>query len=294
MLVIVRDFQEHLSNLKEVLDLLCTAKLMLKPTKVLFWQQTGLGYIVSTDGISADSRKVTVIQHFPSPRDVKTLQSFLGLASYYQRFVTGFSVAASPLFALTRRNIDFDSGVPQGSVLGPTLFSTFINDLPAVLPSDSIVLFADDTAIYVISNNLTSLNSSLQLCLNLANLWMAKNGLKLNTSKTKCMLLHSSRRKLALDTGLKLHIDGLTVEQVRIFKYLGVVINETLTWSDHINMICSKVTRSLNLLRRLSWFLPHSLLLLYLKSYILPSFDYCDVVWSSCSQEESRRLETFI
>ena len=107
MLVIVRDFQEHLSNLKEVLDLLCTAKLMLKPTKVLFWQQTGLGYIVSTDGISADSRKVTVIQHFPSPRDVKTLQSFLGLASYYQRFVTGFSVAASPLFALTRRNIDF-------------------------------------------------------------------------------------------------------------------------------------------------------------------------------------------
>ena len=115
---------------------------------------------------------------------------------------------------------------------------------------------------------------------------------QLNTSKTKCMLLHSSRRKLALDTGLKLHIDGLIVEQVRIFKYLGVVINETLTWSDHINMICSKVTRSLNLLRRLSWFLPRSLLLLYLKSYILPSFDYCDVVWSSCSQEESRRLET--
>ena len=59
-------------------------------------------------------------------------------------------------------------------------------------------------------------------------------------------------------------------------------------------MVCGKVTRSLNLLRRLSWFLPRSLLLLYLKSYILPSFDYCDVVWSNCTQEESRRLETLL
>ena len=216
-----------------------------------------------------------------SPSTVSWFHSYLSNRSQVTRVCDSFSTSGFPT-----------SGVPQGSVLGPTLFSTFINDLPAVLPSDSIVLFADDTAIYVISNNLTSLNSSLQLCLNLANLWMAKNGLKLNTSKTKCMLLHSSRRKLTPDTDLKLHIDGLTVEQVRIFKYLGVVINETLTWSDHIDMICSKVTRSLNLLRRLSWFLPRSLLLLYLKSYILPSFDYCDVVWSSCSQEESRRLET--
>ena len=71
---------------------------------------------------------------------------------------------------------------------------------------------------------------------------------KLNMSKTKYMLLHSSRRKLTLDTGLELNIDGLTVEQVRIFKYLGVVINETLTWRDHIDMICGKMTRSLNLL----------------------------------------------
>ena len=72
------------------------------------------------------------------------------------------------------------------------------------------------------------------------------------------------------------------------------MLNETLTWSDHVNMVCGKVTRSLNLLRRLSSFLPRSLLLLYLKSYILPSFDYCDVVWSNCTQEESRRLETLL
>ena len=57
-------------------------------------------------------------------------------------------------------------------------------------------------------------------------------------------------------------------------------------------MVCNKVARSLSLLRRLSWFLPQSLLLLYVKSYILPSFDYCDVVWSGCTEAEALRLQT--
>ena len=119
---------------------------------------------------------------------------------------------------------------------------------------------------------------------------MASNGFQLNASKTKCMLIHSNRRKV--ETGLNIHIDGATVEQVRISKYLGILLNDTLTWSDHVDLVCSKVNRALNLLRRLSWFLPRSLLLIYLKSYILLHFDYCDVVWSSCTQEESRRLES--
>ena len=62
------------------------------------------------------------------------------------------------------------SGVPQGSILGPTFFSAFINDLPSVLPPDSTVLFADDATIFIISDNLPSLNSTLQLNLDFANL----------------------------------------------------------------------------------------------------------------------------
>ena len=216
-----------------------------------------------------------------SPSAVAWFQSYVSNRSQVTRVGDSLSSLGFPT-----------SGVPQGSVLGPSLFSAFINDLPSVLPSDSVVLFADDTAIYIISNNLPSLNSSLQTCLNLANLWIMQNGLKLNTSKTKCMLLHSSKKTLEVD--LNLEVDGVPVEQVRVFKYLGVLINDTLTWSDHIDMVSGKVSRSLNLLRRLSWFLPQSLLLLYLKSYILPLFDYCDVVWSGCTQKESHRLETLL
>ena len=63
--------------------------------------------------------------------------------------------------------------------------------------------------------------------------------------------------------------------------------------SDHIDMVCNKVTHSLNLCH-LSWFIPQPLLLLHLKSYICPSFDYCDVVWSRCIKGEALCLETLL
>ena len=102
------------------------------------------------------------------------------------------------------------------------------------------------------------------------------------------MLIHSSKK--IVDGNLTLKIDDRIVECVRCFKCLGVVVSDTLTWVDHIDMLCKKVSRSLNLLRRFSWFLPRPLLLLFLKSYILPHFDYCDVVWIGCTKAESLRL----
>ena len=112
--------------------------------------------------------------------------------------------------------------LPQGSILSSTLFSVFINDLPYVLsrPSDSTVLFANDTTIFINSDNLPSLNSTLQLTLDLANLWLERNSLKLNTLKTKCMLIHSARQKV--NSGLELRIDSMNVEKVQyVFQVSG-------------------------------------------------------------------------
>ena len=105
------------------------------------------------------------------------------------------------------------------------------------------------------------------------------------------MLIHSARKKVSDKLALK--VETVDIEQVHKFKFLGVVVNDTLSWGDHIEIVCNKVTCSLNLLRRLSWFLPSSLLL-YLESCILPLFDYCDNVWSVCTKEESHRLETLL
>ena len=66
-----------------------------------------MGHVVSIDGIAPDPRKVEAVRQFPVPENIKTLRSFLGLASYYRRFVPGFSAVASPLFALTRKDAPF-------------------------------------------------------------------------------------------------------------------------------------------------------------------------------------------
>ena len=70
-----------------------------------------LGFVVARDGISPDPQKVEAVRSFPQPHDVKTLRSFLGLASYYRRFIHGFSVVANPLFALTRKDVEFEWSV---------------------------------------------------------------------------------------------------------------------------------------------------------------------------------------
>ena len=106
ILVIGATFQDHLENLRKVFARLRVAGLCLKPQKCSFVKRevAYLGYVVSSDGISPDSAKVDAVRKFPQPSSLKTLRSFLGLASYYRRFIPQFSVVASPLHALTRKN----------------------------------------------------------------------------------------------------------------------------------------------------------------------------------------------
>ena len=89
ILVMGRMFEEHLENLKEVFDRLRKAKLTLKPKKCKFLRDKVeyLGHIVSRDGFAADPSKLEAIRRFPTPDHLKTLRSFLGLASYYRRFI---------------------------------------------------------------------------------------------------------------------------------------------------------------------------------------------------------------
>ena len=109
VLVLGKTLQEHLENLEAVLNRLCAAGLRLKPEKCNLARDEVeyLGYRVSAEGISTDPKKVLAVQNFPVPKDVRELCSFLGLLSYYRRFIPSFSVVASPLFTLTRKDTPF-------------------------------------------------------------------------------------------------------------------------------------------------------------------------------------------
>ena len=109
IIVTGRTFSEHLANLRQVLLRLREAGLRLKPRKCYFAMKEVeyLGYCVSEHGISADPAKVRAINDFPRPKDLRHVRSFLGLASYYRRFIHQFSKVASPLYALMRKDAPF-------------------------------------------------------------------------------------------------------------------------------------------------------------------------------------------
>ena len=97
-------FEEHLSNLREVFTRQSKAGLKLKPSKCTLVQKEldFLGYVVSANGISADPKKVAAVTEYPTPADLKALWAFLGLTSYYRRFVPSFSTVAQPLYSHTQ------------------------------------------------------------------------------------------------------------------------------------------------------------------------------------------------
>ena len=109
VLVFGRTLEEHNRNLGLVLDRIRVAGLRLKPKKCCIAHQSVeyLGHVVSAAGIQTDSKKVEAVAQYPEPADVKSLRSFLGITSYYRRFIPGFSKIANPLYALLKKDADF-------------------------------------------------------------------------------------------------------------------------------------------------------------------------------------------
>ena len=109
ILVISSSWEEHLTNLDLVFKRLRYAGLRLKPKKCAFARRKAsyLGHVISESGIEVDPQKVDKVRNYPRPTNLKTLRQFLGLTSYYRRFVSQFSKVADPLYALTGKNVQF-------------------------------------------------------------------------------------------------------------------------------------------------------------------------------------------
>ena len=102
-------FEQHLENLKDVLNALQTAGLKLKPSKCFFAQTSVkyLGFVISSDGLRPNPEKLEAISDYPGPKNVQDLRRFFGIASYCRRFVSGFSDIIYPLNKLLQKNINF-------------------------------------------------------------------------------------------------------------------------------------------------------------------------------------------
>lgn len=151
-------------------------------------------------------------------------------------------------------SLPIECGVPQGSILGPLLFLIYINDLAHVSPDAISILFADDTNVIYRSQSYETLNKIINNELTLLSAWFNENKLALNVSKTKFMIIHFINQKPPDE--FKVFLDGIELENVKSTKFLGVMINENLSWNDHMGYIANKLSRINGVLARPKRLLP--------------------------------------
>ena len=133
--------------------------------------------------------------------------------------------------------IDMQMGVPQGSILGPLLFTIYINSLLPIV--DKILSYADDTAVVCSEDSWHATAVSLTKLLNKIYVWLYKNKLSLNIIKTKFIAF--SNQSNSIPEQLTVLINGQQVERSSHIKYLGIFIDENLKWDTHINYVTNKL-----------------------------------------------------
>ena len=109
IIVFLETVEEHGDHLYQIFQRLRRLRLKLHPEKCKFaWPSVGyLGHVISGEGIAPNPEKIRAVQNFPVPTLVKAVRQFLGMASYYRRFMPGFAKIAAPLHALTREGVPF-------------------------------------------------------------------------------------------------------------------------------------------------------------------------------------------
>jgi hypothetical protein len=203
------------------------------------------------------------------------LQSYLNCRVYKTKVEHSLSSVSLPGYV--------NAGVPQGSVLGPLLFLLYINDIPESL-SSTVFLYADDTSLfYPFPKTQPDLSLNMQSDLDLLSLWSAKWRMTFKAEKSVDLTFSQSGiSRIFIDPIYDLKLGGEIIPKKHTHKHLGIILDDRLTFNQHCQDLVSKIQKLINPIKFLSKLINSTHLEVLYNAFILPHFDYGDIVYN-CS-----------
>ena len=182
-------------------------------------------------------------------------------------------------------------GVPQGSVLGPLLFTLYINDIMNCIPKKHSRLFADDTGIFNSGKCLIKTISNSQLLLNKLKEWFDANKLTINVPKCAWMIFHGKNKRIPPNVP-GLYLENQEIPRVNKFKYVGLTLDPCLSWKFHIDNVCAKLNRFFGVFRYLRNKIPLFLKRQVYLSTASPIINYGIELYGLASSKLINRLQS--
>ena len=179
---------------------------------------------------------------------------------------------------VTSSSLAVTCGVPQGSTLGPVLFLLYINDLHLCTELLQILLFADDTTLICSSNDLVSLVNTVNSELSHLQTWFNLNKLSLNPSKSCYIIFHNQK---IVPTHPDIIIGNQIIKKVQSCKFLGVEIDSTLKWLNHIRFLEKKLSSTIYIIRNIRHKITRITALKLYDTLIVSHLNYCNTVWGN-------------
>ena len=241
--------------------------------------------IKQTDNRYETKTPVTIFCDLSKAFDCLNFDSLLSILEYYG--VDGTPLALIKSYLNNRYQyvqfencksdlLEVKTGIPQGSILGPLFFSVLINDIVQSSSKLSFLMYADDTTIYFNLEDFPALNREQEINKELEKLklWFKLNKLTLNVDKTKCMFFHKRRAVPAIN----LSMNNIPIDIVPHFNYLGITLDEHLSWKTHVAMVTGKLSKINGILNRLKYIYPPHVLLTIYKSLFVPHINYGSLI----------------
>ena len=177
----------------------------------------------------------------------------------------------------------------RGSMLGPLLFIMYINDLPTICKQTNTILYADDTVIFTSDPSINNINANLTSDLHLLNQWLNESHLTINIEKTQIMYFHSPRKTIPISTLVT--ISNQAIQCTESYKYLGVLLDNHLTYNKHVISLTNKLKQKLYVYNKIRPYINQYVSNIYLNAIILSKLSYCLPVWSLTTKEILHPLE---